>query len=129
MQLREEHPDDIDAIALNLDFDEEEGAPSPELVAKVAAVLRDQAIRVRNVVCSDPTQRALDHFEVFGVPAVLVFDREGRLHRRFEGEFTYEDDVAPAVRALIGADARGHAPGTSDVDDGDGAGRDEPSGG
>ena len=41
----------------------------------------------------------LEHYDIFGLPAMLVFGRDGKVHK-FEDAFSFTDDVLPAIEKL-----------------------------
>lgn len=101
MQLQEKYVDQIDTLALNIDFDEATGSPSSDLVGKIEDTLQRMSVPVQNVVSSTPMEDVLGEFEVFGLPAVLVFDASGELSRKFDGDVDYDRDIFPLVDELL----------------------------
>ncbi|MCA8960315.1 MAG: hypothetical protein KDC38_07370 [Planctomycetes bacterium] len=107
LQLQESRSQDTVAITLDVDFDGGTDVDA-QLMRRVAAKLsaRVPAVRSpghRHWMSSDPTSAVLEKYGAFALPAVLIFDREGKLAKRFEGKFTYEKDVIPFVHALVGS--------------------------
>ena len=58
-------------------------------------------LNCENVISSDPIDRVLEHHEIFALPSVLVYGSDGALAKKFEGAFTYEQDVFPFVAGLL----------------------------
>ncbi len=54
-----------------------------------------------NVISSDPIDGVLSDFDVFSLPAVLVFNPQGELHKRFDGAVSYPEQVFPEVEQLL----------------------------
>ena len=88
------------AISLNVDFDEPGGKPSDELQQRVLDKLTKLKLSTRNLIAADEHSAVLEHFELFSVPAVLVFNADGKM-QKFEGDVTYERDIVPLVRQLL----------------------------
>jgi len=101
VQLHDKYGDDVHAIALNIDFDSETGEPSEELKQQVTATLAEHGITCENVMASTPMEELLDHYGVFSVPVVLVF-KDGNVVEKFEGEFSYDEQVHPAIDRALG---------------------------
>jgi thiol-disulfide isomerase/thioredoxin len=109
VKLHEEHPDDVVCVSLNLDF---YGSDTPEELREPARkILADNAATLKNFLSSTPDSQVYEKLEVAAVPVVFVYDRDGKLAKRFDNEkneygkegFTYKDHIAPFVKELIGA--------------------------
>ena len=83
-------------ITLNVDFDDE-GEPSPELIDSVKSMLAKQNVRVETLMSSDPFESVLEEYDIFSLPAAVLFDQDGNQIKRFEGIFSYATDVAPFI--------------------------------
>ena len=101
MQLQEKYPNRVHAIALNVDFDAENGAPSTELTSQLKSVLQRLDVSCENIICSDPMEAVLGAFEIFGLPAALVFDEQGVLIHRFDGSVEFETAMFPFVEDML----------------------------
>ena len=101
MQLHEKYGDDVHTIALNMDFDEEEGEPSEELIQDVKSKATEHGITCEHIVSSTPMEKILEHYGALSVPVVLVF-KDGNVVEKFEGEFSYEEKVHPAIDRALG---------------------------
>jgi hypothetical protein len=61
------------------------------------------------VICSDPDEQLFKKLGAVAVPIVLVYDREGRLRRKFTHDeqaygsegFTYAQHITPLVEELL----------------------------
>ena len=103
VELAAEHPGDIAAITVNIDYI---GLPdAPPDPGPAAAFLTQKGITVENVLCTTPDEDVLKALGAASIPVVQVFDREGELVKQFEddesqygeGGFTYADHIRPVV--------------------------------
>lgn len=99
--MQELHGDKVLALSWNLDHKDANQEPTEELRQAVLNKLEELNITCENVIASDPINEVLTRYEVFGLPATLVFGRDGELEKVFEGAFTYNNDVTPFVGALL----------------------------
>lgn len=102
MQLQEQYPNNVHVISLNVDFDGTSEHPSDDLQSKVAEILVKHDITSDNLLCSDAMEDVLEEFEIFGLPAVLIYDQGGTLYQRFDGKVDYTERVIPTVAKLLG---------------------------
>jgi hypothetical protein len=100
VQLQEKYPERIHAITLNIEFDGE-GEPTEELQEKVRSMLSRRGISCESILCSDQLKTTMSELEVAGLPAVLIFNAEGELIRKFDSDFGYEEQVTPLIDALV----------------------------
>ena len=104
MQLREQYREDVVAVTLNVDYDDENNQPvSDELKANVAKTLTRVGADCENLICSDRFEKALETWHILGLPAAVVFDRDGEVAKKFDAGFSYKEDVEPIVEALVAA--------------------------
>lgn len=101
MQLQEAFPERVVAISLNLDFDGQNETLSPELEERIRGTLTKLGITCRNLISGDPMGQVLRDLEIFGLPAAIIFDKEGQLHKRFEGSVGYDEVIVPEVEKLL----------------------------
>ncbi len=101
MQLQEQYPDRLHAISLNVDFNDSEGVPPAELKHQVATLLSKMDVACENVLCSDPMDDVLRELDLFSLPAAIIYDAQGKLHRRFDGDVDYAEGILPAVAELL----------------------------
>jgi thiol-disulfide isomerase/thioredoxin len=99
-------PDQVACISLSLDF-EGIGDEKPEQHRnKVLEFLNEQGAAFDNLISSDPSEELYKKFGFASVPAVFVYDQQGRLARRFDNTdakrepFTYQDVEALVVELL-----------------------------
>ena len=101
MQLHEKYGDRVQAISLNVDFDGDAEGPSEQLRAEIVSVLKKLNIVCENVISSDPMDDVLEDFDIFSLPAVLIYNSQGELHKRFDGTVSYQEQVFPEVEQLL----------------------------
>jgi thiol-disulfide isomerase/thioredoxin len=98
--------DDLACVSLSFDY---EGIGRPEEQhSRVLAFLQAQRATFENVLSRLESDELYKKLEIPSIPAVFVFDRQGRLHRRFDnrhasrdgGPFTYEQ-VSAVVEELL----------------------------
>ncbi len=99
-------------ISLSFDF---EGIGKPEEQSpKVLKFLRSKKAAFDNVLSSDESDELYKKFKLAAIPAVFVYDRTGKLRKRFDNEdakteaeaFTYEQ-VETLVNELLKEPAAG----------------------
>jgi thiol-disulfide isomerase/thioredoxin len=105
--LHEKHSrNDLACVSLSFDY---EGIGRPEEQhSRVLAFLQEKQATFDNVLSSLESDALYAKLEIPSIPAVFVFDRDGRLHRRFDnrhasrngGPFTYEH-VSAVVDELL----------------------------
>lgn len=87
-------------ISVSLDFEDLE--PIEDCHKHALAFLKQQGASFENVLLSEDNLTVLDEkLVVPSLPIVDVYERNGKLSRRFEGKFTYENDVLPHVEKLV----------------------------
>ncbi len=102
--MQKDHPDDVVSIALNVDHNEEDAVPTEELQQEVLAILSERNMETTNVICSTPFDTMLDKYELFSLPAAIIFDREGKKLEVFEGDLNYEKQVFPLIEKQLSPD-------------------------
>jgi thiol-disulfide isomerase/thioredoxin len=93
------------AVSLSFDY---EGIGKPQAVEpKVLKFLREKGATFDNLLSSEESDVLYRKFKLSAVPAVFVYDRQGKLRKRFDNEnvkqadeFTY-DDVEKLVVELL----------------------------
>ncbi|EMI56526.1 TlpA family protein disulfide reductase [Rhodopirellula sallentina] len=106
VELQRQHPDRIRAIGVNVDFDGRERYPAKSYAPRAEVFLRAVKATFPNYLSQTPSEEVLQSAEVASLPAVLVFDANGKLAARFsegtaDGGFNYENDVVPLVQNLL----------------------------
>jgi thiol-disulfide isomerase/thioredoxin len=89
VELHKKHgADKVACVSLSFDY---EGIGQPEEVQPgVLAFLEKQQATFDNVLCSEESDTLRKKMELSSIPAVYVFDREGK-SKRFEGEEAYKE--------------------------------------
>lgn len=109
-ELQKLHGDKIVCASFSLDFIGSKGGPSEKLQEQVLSVLKRLGVTTTNFLSSDKDEKVTTEIGVAAIPAAMVYDRQGNLHKKFtndDGEFgkggyTYKKDVFPVVEALVG---------------------------
>lgn len=99
--MQKQFPEDVVAISLNLDHDTGE-EPAADLQADVRKKLTELEMTTTNVMSSTVFDDVLEHFDLFSLPAAIVFDRDGSRLKTFEGDVSYEKQVIPLIEETIG---------------------------
>ena len=87
-------------ISASLDFEDLE--PIEDYHKNTLVFLKQQGASFENVLLSEDNLTVLDEkLAVPSLPIVEVYEQSGKLSRRFEGKFTYENDVLPHVEKLF----------------------------
>ncbi len=111
-------PQQLACISLSFDY---EGIGTPEQQApKVRKFLERQNATFENVLSSDDSDVLRAQFHLASVPAVFVYDKSGRLRKRFDNEqamreadaFTYEQ-VGDLVAELLDEDLENETSGAA----------------
>ncbi len=103
MQLHEQYQDKIACISVSLDYIGEDGKVPDSVVAEVKETLVAEKIAVENVISSDSDLAVMERLDI-AIPAVFVYDTEGKLFQKFSANqdaFNYKDNVNPAVAKLL----------------------------
>lgn len=113
--LQEKYSDDVAAISLNLDHTE--GNVADEAARKkVLAKLTELKMNTINVMSSETRSDVLGEQGLFGIPAVIVYDRNGKFHKCFDGEgFNFELQIFPLIEVMVSLTEGGNA-GTPEVE-------------
>ncbi len=104
--LHKQHADQVACISLNLDYI---GIGKPEEYREpVLAFLQKQGATFDNVLSTEADEEITKKFGFAAIPVVFVYDRQGKLLKRFDNEaaekkedlFTYEDVSALVAEQL-----------------------------
>jgi thiol-disulfide isomerase/thioredoxin len=109
VQLQKDHPDNVACISVDANYSGVESEPPESFQEEVLEFLLKQEAKFQNVICSDPDTELFDKVGIASIPAVLVYDREGTLQKKFTNDdqeygdegFTYEDHIVPLVEQLL----------------------------
>jgi thiol-disulfide isomerase/thioredoxin len=100
--LQKSHADDVACISLNLDYIGLKSKPPEFYRERVLKFLNKQNSALDNVLCSEESEVMFEKLGVPSIPAVLVYDRAGKLAKTFDNSdaenedegFTYKDVTA-----------------------------------
>lgn len=108
--LQAEHPEDVVCIAFSVDYAGIKSKPPEFYLPRVTEFLASQkAEQVSHLMSSVAADELFTEMDLDSIPAIYVFDREGKLSKRFdnrtpaEGEegISYPKQVLPLVAELI----------------------------
>jgi thiol-disulfide isomerase/thioredoxin len=107
--LQREHGPQVACISVDVDYFGDAKEPPESFRDKVLDFLQKQQAHLTNVICSDPDEHVFQTLRTSSVPIVLVYDRQGRLHRQFAAEdapsgsegFSYAEHITPLVKQLL----------------------------
>ncbi|MEX2111694.1 MAG: TlpA disulfide reductase family protein [Pirellulales bacterium] len=109
VDIHKQHgPDKVACISLSFDY---EGIDKPEDQApRVLEFLQQEGATFDNLMSTEESDSLYKKFSLAAVPAVFVYDQDGKLRKRFDNEqakskeehFTY-DDVKALVAELVTA--------------------------
>ena len=102
VRLHKEHPGDVVCVTCSLDYYGAQDEPPESYHEQALKVLTEKGATFQNFLSSDKDEAVYEKVGTNPVPIILVYDREGKLAKLFENEFTYEKDVAPLVKELVG---------------------------
>jgi thiol-disulfide isomerase/thioredoxin len=108
VKLQDRLGEKVACISFNTDCTGAKDEPPESFRKNVLAFLTTQQAHLLNVLSSDPNEEFFDKIRLGGPPAVFVYDRQGKLVKRFDNsqvpkvpEFTYKRDVIPLVERLL----------------------------
>lgn len=105
--LQKKYPKDVVTISFNLNNDGTEDIRKKVLPNVLKALKNINAVQVRNIVSRDTDEQVYKATKLDSVPAIFVFDRNGKLHKRIDvnsvggKDVSYEKHVVPVVEKLI----------------------------
>ena len=106
VKLQSEHGDKIHCIGVSVDYDGRRRSPPETYLARVQAfVTAAGATEIENILCTTPSDDVLEDVDAASIPTVLIY-QNGKLVQKFvdagaTAGFTYEKDVAPAIKELL----------------------------
>ena len=90
-------------ISLNLDHDQANALPPKGLQDEVLEKLVELKLEITNVMSSEAYESVLARHDMFSLPAAIVFNRDGREFRKFEGDLSYKEQVFPLIAQMLSA--------------------------
>ncbi|MEM6365866.1 MAG: TlpA disulfide reductase family protein [Planctomycetota bacterium] len=105
VRLSKVAPAEIACLSVSVDYDGRKSRPPTRYIDRVAAFLTSMKAEFPNFVCATPSEEVFAALRIPSIPAVLVFDADGKLVKQFvdagaTAGFTYEDDVIPFVESI-----------------------------
>jgi len=92
VELHKKYPDQVSCISLSFDY---EGLGTPEEQRQpVLAFLRQQGATFDNLMSNEESDVLYRKFKLASVPAVFVYDKSGKLRKRFDNEKAKTKDDA-----------------------------------
>jgi thiol-disulfide isomerase/thioredoxin len=109
VKLQDQFPDKVACISVNLNYDGSADAPPESHREEVLKFLTKRRAGFQNVICSDPDEKMYTLLDLGAIPAIYIYDAQGKVHTRFDNDtgeygaegFTYKDHVIPLVEEII----------------------------
>jgi thiol-disulfide isomerase/thioredoxin len=108
VKLQSRFANRVACISFNTDYAGAKDEPPETFRKRVQDFLTSQRADLLNVLSSDPNDDFYTKIRLGGPPAVFVYDRLGKLVKRFDNsqvpktpEFNYKNDVVPLVERLL----------------------------
>ena len=106
--LSKRWPNDVVCLSYNVDYIGQKSKPVETYLPKVQGFLEKQkSTSVVNLISSEADSDVFEKLEIASIPVVMLFDREGKLLKKFteansgEDGLTYESDIIPAIEAAL----------------------------
>ena len=108
VKLQKRFAKQVACISFNTDYAGAKDEPPEAFRKRVQDFLTSQKADLLNVLSSDPNDDFYTKIRLGGPPAVFVYDRQGKLVKRFDNsqvpktpEFNYKNNVVPLVERLL----------------------------
>ncbi|MFG0261646.1 MAG: hypothetical protein ACF788_04575 [Novipirellula sp. JB048] len=106
VRLQNQFPDQVQCLSVDIDFDGRKSRPPNHYETRVTAFVNSVGATFPNYISSTPSDEVYAELELDSIPAVLIYDAEGELVKKFvdAGDtvgFSYDDDVIPFVKQMI----------------------------
>ena len=106
--LHQQHGKDVACVSLNLDYIGLSAKPPEFYRERVLKFLTDKKAEFDNVLSSVESDKMYENLEIPSIPAVFVYDRQGKLVKTFDSSegsteeeaFTYADVTALVEKLL-----------------------------
>ena len=106
--LSQRWPDEVICVSYNVDYIGQKSKPVESYLPKVSGFLETQkSTSVINLMSADADSDVFEKLEIASIPVVMLFDREGKLVKKFTEAnsgadgLTYEADIIPAIEAAL----------------------------
>lgn len=114
-ELQEQHPETVACISVNIDYIGAVGKPPESYRDTVMKRLEESESTCQNFLSSTSDSDVYEkinlesEIELASIPAVFVYDRDGKLLKRFDNDkrdygeegFTYADHIGPLVEKAM----------------------------
>jgi len=101
-------PDQVACMSYNVDYIGQKSKPVKSYLPKVGGFLEKQkSTSVINLISSEADSDVFEKLEIASIPVVMLFDKEGKLLKKFteansgEDGLTYEADIIPAIEVAL----------------------------
>jgi thiol-disulfide isomerase/thioredoxin len=101
-ELQGRFPNRVHTIALNVDFEDERESDLPALRQRVNEKLEALSIGSERMISAESRARVFEKFGIYGLPATIVFDRNGEVIKTFAGAIDYEIQIVPLIEKQFG---------------------------
>ncbi len=106
--LNQRWPTEVLCVSYNVDYIGQKSKPVESYLPKVSGFLEQQrSTSVLNLMSAEADSDVFDKLEIASIPVVMLFDRAGKLVKKFtegnsgEDGLTYEADIIPAIEAAM----------------------------
>jgi hypothetical protein len=108
VELHEAHPE-LACASVSLDYFGKDHAPPQDLQDRVKKFLTSVKSTMQNFISSDRDEDVIGKFDVVAIPATLIYDQQGNLHKVFSNDnneygetgYNYADHITPVVVELL----------------------------
>jgi len=110
VKIHDAHKDQIVCISFNVDYVGIKNKGADYYRPRVEEFLKKENAAFTNFLCTSESDKVFQTLELSSIPAVYVYDAQGKLAQRFDdsmledGEeeaFTYEKDINPLLKKLL----------------------------
>lgn len=109
-ELQKQHPDTVVCMSVSIDYTGAEDETPESHRDDVMKKLKPRNMTVQNFISSTTDFDVYEKIDLGSIPAVMVYDREGKLLKRFDNDmneygeegFTYAEHIVPLVEKTLG---------------------------
>ena len=109
-KLSAQYPEAVVCMSASVDYTGAEEETPESHREKVMKILAPRNMTCQNFICSTSDFDIYDKIGLASIPAVIVYDREGKLLKRFDNDkndygeegFTYADHIVPLIEQTLG---------------------------
>ena len=107
--LSKKHPKKLSCISVSTDYYGVATKPPKYYRPRVEKFLKRQKAVFKNFISSTSSDELFEEIDLGSIPAILVFDKTGKLVKRFDNDdiededdvFSYKKDINPLVAKLV----------------------------